>query len=395
MRKRLLLFLLFLSATLGAQAQEGFFSQIRLFGRQTTQTQQITKQLAQQVESSFQKACEFACSEQTYHLLTSGPSKYMRQPLYSSPTQLYPNATFITTPEQLSSYFLVQQNKNITHQLPKLQQLRDEILANLENFEKTKQVTLIPEEETPAAWLVDQLQDDLEYLLLGEVHYYPEIQPQIVNMIRSLRHRYPDRQIILFTEFLLENETWDMAADLTINYKEYQKVWIAAQVRQIQSIGLEPAFVEKDHVRLHYRPPIQTSWLASSRQQNIWASLEGMRLRNTRWLQTLKTYRAQYPHALFIIYAGEAHVSYNEPYSIGTALGNKKIKVINFDNNFSLGTNSTLTTPFDHITSGRFTMEKLTDKKYGITPILHFPDKHLSRLAGFDYSVKVTIFPHD
>lgn len=386
MKKIFLILFTLVCISLDMNAQS-WLTSTQAFFRRSAQARQISQQLSMQVEKSFEQACKVSCAHTpTNHLMFSGPSRRMRQPLYAEPTLLYPDASFITTPSQLSSHFLVQQNEAFTQEFPKMQLLQNQIIANLEDFEKHKQITRIAPEEI-APWLARQLPDDLLYLLLGEYHLCPEVQPQIAEIVSSVGKRFQNRQIILFTEFLMDGKIWDEASaePPEMDSSKYRIVWTTAQTCHIPSIGLEPAFEAANDTRLYYRSPHSKSWWAASRQQNVWASLEGVRLRNEKWLKTLQEYRHLYPEALFIVYAGAAHVAYNEPYSIGVTLGGPKTRVISIYPNYSLVEETTLSTPFDKITEGRFAN----------IPVLNFTNQKLSRLAGFDYSIKVLNFPND
>lgn len=44
---------------------------------------------------------------------------------------------------------------------------------------------------------------------------------------------------------------------------------------------------------------------------NMWSTPEGMRVRNADWYQAIAEYRKEMPDALFIVYAGAAHLDYS------------------------------------------------------------------------------------
>ena len=79
----------------------------------------------------------------------------------------------------------------------------------------------------------------------------------------------------------------------------------------IQTVGLEPEFLKQLEEDLI---------LGLFQRQNIWCTLEGIRLRNLYWHNILQQERAKHPNALFILYAGNAHLLYNRLNSLGAAL---------------------------------------------------------------------------
>ena len=139
----------------------------------------------------------------------------------------------------------------------------------------------------------------------------------MANFIPQLRALFPQREIILFTEFLPENFKWAGKPIRGIEFpnalREYFPIWNVALEAQIQVIGLEAPDVLEGPCEVRY-----LNEKHNLRVDKIWGSLEGLRIRNDRWQKTLAAYRRQYPDALFVVYSGVGHSLYNGPFTLAT-----------------------------------------------------------------------------
>ncbi len=162
----------------------------------------VSKQLEQLVEITYRQACEAQqfCPD-AYAYLGYGPSKKMRHRMYIDPGTLYPSETFLSSAKELTSYFLIRQNSEFVKALPELMENRQQILANLPTLHAEAQPILHKEPED-MAWLAGQLPNDLDYLFVGEIHFYPEIKTSIADLVGQVRKQFPNREIMLFTEVL-------------------------------------------------------------------------------------------------------------------------------------------------------------------------------------------------
>ena len=235
------------------------------------------------------------------------------------PYELYPNAMDGLTRESLGYYMIIKDNledrKLAPEQVLKGQQMKE--LVRTPGFMEKIRVAVPAGQE--AKWLVTQIKPDTQYLLLGETHWSKNVKTIIADVLGEIRSakQFANRKIFLFSEFYRQGAVLptregeilklpDTMNDLRsvlikLKYPVFQKAWDM----NITAIGLEPDFVTG---------------------KDIWATnqVESARLRNKEWLKTILQYREQYPDALFVIYAGQGHTNYDEPYSLGDFFAGEK-----------------------------------------------------------------------
>lgn len=288
------------------------------------------------------------------------------------PREIYPQLSLSS--KQTEENFLIMNNRQVQAWLPHLYATKQTIQKHLPDFYRAKTYVNASSGEE-MSWLARQLSPQTNYFLLGEMHF-PEIAAQAAEFVHQLRLALPEREIILFTEFVSEEGQTKLA--------KYQPVVDEAKRRHIRVVGLEPRFVlDSANNYFFYRSGNLHNNLPETQGESMWASLEGVRIRNKRWLRTIRRYREQYPQALFMIYAGAGHVEYTVPYSLGAALaGPETFTAVLYPEHMRTTQNeedSFLTSPFDEWTQGRFAFDK----------ILQFNNKDLSMLAGFDAQIKI------
>ena len=324
----------------------------------TTAQNTISHTLARRVENTYLRL--FWNKHLSSELL---PGQKLSQPFTSRPKDIYPDVPFLTKQEDLELYFIAKNNREMQKLLTSMQRQTETLRQNAQSFcSACQQITLSPE-QIPS-WLVAQIPEKTEYLLLGEQHGFAQIKQTVSQLLGELRQRFPNRPMMLFTEFLPEHHLWG-ATEAPTSHKSFFPVWEQAQEAHIPVIGLEPLFVAADHA-LCLNSPLRQE------QQRIWASPEGLRIRNNRWIQTLTQYRTKYPQALFIVYAGTGHLLYADPHTLGKQLANFNTQVFTFHpaNDLSY---------FDILTSGIFTNQ----------PILYITDEKSAHTAGFDIQIKI------
>ena len=328
----------------------------------------ISRQLRKEVKSTYLQATQLLRAHpNTASALNTGPGKSIRPRLSGTPKALYPDLSFLHNSRQLTNYFLACHNYHLLQIIPQIEQWHRDVIYNINNFHKTKKEITHPQEQD-MAWLANQITDKTKYLLIGEMHAR-EIKYQVSDLLNELRRRHPTHEIFLFTEFLSSDQIGNHSF---------------TPVRQIKVVGLEPAFVlENRRTELQYKTLAEDKkTLPISLSQNVWESLEGIRLRNARWLTVIQDYRRRHPQALFVIYAGARHLSYNEPYSIGMALaGPETFTATLYPASTKQNEKVTLlTSDFDEVTRGEF-----------LDRVLQFQDDKLSKLAGFDVRLRITL----
>ncbi len=326
--KKIILFIFIFFAALATQAQT--FSLTKTAGTVAKSTRsvarhaaimpssaQISKSLSRNIEISFRNSMELQATRQNFYIY--GAKLPGRRLTGSIPreftTILYPGMEeILTSDKQLSNYFVLRNNRET---LKAGRQLQKQLQLLYEQIPVLKQHQTIIE-HNPAydlTWLQEQIPTDISYLLIGEIHTYPVIQENIARFLPLIRQKFPDREIFLLTEFLPDGTAYGKGLQTPRDPdRAYNQIWLAAMESNIQTIGLEPKFlnaVEEDLVIDFFK------------RKDMWSTLEGRRHRNNYWKHIVEQARQQHPNALFIIYAGSGHVLYNEPFSLGTSLASQ------------------------------------------------------------------------
>ncbi|MCQ2411177.1 MAG: hypothetical protein MJ053_06960, partial [Elusimicrobiaceae bacterium] len=314
-------FVLFISllftASVGAQAQiKRLPAAVSRGGRAPLGS--VSRTLRERVNTSYQKALE---TQKKYpdlfvnDAIDSGPSASLfPRGVYHPAQRLYPNAPFLKhSPKNLANYFLASENRHIIRLAPQLDALQQSWEENIANFQQA-QLHWTGAQEQDMHWLVtQQIPRSTSYLLVGEHHNEPNIYHKVAQLLRELRLQQPEREIVLLTEYYPTSDALKAILPKTILPKELAQVRQAATENNISIVGLEPSFSIPDSFdRMRYttvhRNKNSMTYSYHEELQNIWVSLEGMRLRNASWLTTIEQYRQQHPDALFIVYGGDGHI---------------------------------------------------------------------------------------
>ena len=292
-----------------------------------------------------------------------------------SPQEVYPFAPFLTL-NTLPAYFLAKHNFELRKWLPKIYANQQEILRKEKEF-KASQVKILHPPSYDMTWLANQISSRTQYLLLGEQHGASQVQYKIADLLHALRKQQPKREIFLLTEFVEEGQSWHEVLKYP-ELKSYAAVWYAAEGAEIPVIGLETPLVRQEIALATLENPGNNASVLNVR--SVWSSLEGVRLRNAKWLKSIRALRAQHPQALFVVYAGFSHVDYISPYSLGTALGGPEtyVAIVTPDVYLDNGRPMLGGHLFDTYTNGAF-----------YERVLQFKKTALRHLAGFDVRIWV------
>ena len=334
----------------------------------------LSEQLQRRVVESYQKAVDMQAHYQGVRPIYFGPSKTFesdgwlpaQEALAALPQkEVYPHAPFLKM-EHTTDYFLIRHNLEVSKWVPKVQENQRTILARMEDF-RAAQVPVSHPMKEDMAWLAQRIPQDTSYLLIGQKHGYIDIEKNVARLVREIRLRNPNRPILLLTEFLPEGRVWGNS--IFTDFSLHRCVWEEAALQDISVIGLEPKFVDDNEVVL--RSHLQLGQRTVEDADTVWASLEGVRLRNERWMHTIEKMRQVSPEALIIIYAGNGHLSYAEPYSLGKFLSKQGGFVVSLEPNAGY---------FDEVTEMAFPAR-----------VLQFNQKDLSELAGFDVQIRILV----
>lgn len=349
----------------------------------------ISRQLKLRVDKTFQQAQELQKQlPQEYNLLTGEPIQKIYSPQILNPQELYPHNTFLKTHKQTGNYLIARNNRLFLREVRRMKQIWAQVNENLPRLQQEAQATEQPENQV--SWLVEAIPPQTTQLFIGEMHGYPEISRFMSRLLPELRTQYPSRKIILFTEFLPENLKWTGQRPSTKEVLEslhsYYPIWDSALQAQIEVIGLEipVATKENDCCEVRY-----TDRQGGSRKQRVWASLEGIRLRNERWKKTLATYREKYPEALFVIYTGSMHSLYNAPFTLAHCAEQTFVSVLYPERYVDFESSNRISELEDKPMPGP--LESLIDQMDFHRSVVKWQSPDLPAIAGFNARIKIPV----
>ena len=247
-------------------------------------------------------------------------------------------------------------------------QRRKKIQADMQAYTQQlieQSVSFKPEEFAQRA--AEKVPPGVKQILIGEEHDVPEVSAYILDFIKAVYARNPNRRIIYFTEFVSQDVAFaSMLPMLRFSGKDaaYYRIYDWVYKHSFAAHGLEnPAVSLSNDVELLFKQEDGTV-----QAHSLWQSLSGIYLRNTSWLQLLMRYRKKYPDALFIIHTGAWHSGYIMPFSLAQAFNPQETFVAHF-----MRKDCTLINEFTH----------------GLVnaPVLGWTDKKLARIAGFDVQI--------
>lgn len=325
--------------------------------------------LLQRLETAVAESCQHAHEAQLISHIPSAvllPGTELSEPLQLDVSTVYPQLPS-PDPQLVSKYFLVRNNMAVRRYVLRSAIKERQITARLGEFVSQKiPVTHAPEQDV--AWLAEKLPENTQTLLVGEQHFYPEVQQQVMSLLTQLRARFAQRKIIVFTEFLPQGKVWGKSVTQMTD-ATYRHIWQHAQTLHIPVVGLEPEFV------LHNKR-VCVLGQDTEHSQNVLVSAEGLRLRNTEWKSVLSAYRQRYPDALFVVYGGAIHIEGTEPYALSHLWKNEQVFTAVFYP--QLPNRSNL---FEIWTHGLFDKQR----------VLFFENPELVELAGFNVRIQVPL----
>ena len=347
---------------------------------------QVSRVLERRVKSSFESAKKIQQKLPAMARTAFGePVRRVRRAKDMPQARVYADKPFLTTREQTANYMAAQSNRLFVQQSENLLRWHEQVEQHLPQMEEA--VRQMSQPEHPIAWLAEQIPAQTTTLFVGEMHGFTEIRQGVADLLSTLRAQNPAREIILFTEFLPENFHWRETTDpALLDLPKYATIWEEANHNHIEVIGLEPEVALADSC--------EVEGLRETGKKAVfpqWAHLEGMRLRNEAWLQTMQTYRAQHPDALFVVYSGSAHSSYYFPFSLPTLMSKEHPFVVTLYPDKVLTATSSFWVSHIDFVPYQEPLERLTKHVLFQRPVLQFKDPEISRLAGFDVRIKLSI----
>lgn len=276
------------------------------------------------------------------------------------------------SPEAQRNYFLAANNRAIAT----LWKQRTALFKALKARENDFLTQKVSEPTTnPFIQMAEQIGPEIKQVMLGEIHDYVWLQPGIGTFLEALRAKYPNRKMVLATEFLprgkknmLPAREWMSKAN-----PEYEDLFKTATRLGIRIKGLESSYVF-----YHTPPQMEIPGVTPEEEVNMWSTPEGMRVRNVDWAKAIAEYRQEEPDALFIVYAGADHLDYSKLSSLARRFPREET-FIGMVFPYVLDEGQIMTC--DLVDEA---LPALNTVKY-----LSWPSKELRNLAGFDVRIKL------
>lgn len=352
----------------------------------------ITRQLEKRVAQTYRQAKEVQEQLPADRFMIMGnPVQKIFNTQNLDPKNLYPDQTFLKNSTQTGHYLAARNNRLFLQEIRRMEKVWAQIDENLPRLRQEAAATIQPKNQM--SWLAAQIPDQTTQLFIGEAHGYSEIHQSIVQLIYQLQMKHPERKMILFTEFLPENLIWNEHPDIsqlpTIFHK-YFTIWDQLAQIKVPVIGLELTSVMNSNCAVRY-----ATHQGTLTKQTVWASIEGVRLRNERWKKILAAYRAQFPDTLFIIYTGADHSMYNRPFTLANnPQEHIFVSVLYPDKRRSFQPVSRFTGVFV-AKPMRGPLERLVDQLDFQRPVVKWQSPDLPHIAGFDVRIKVPVALQD
>lgn len=220
---------------------------------------------------------------------------------------------------------------------------------------------------------LNYIPQDVRFLYLGENHFVPSIKEEVMDILYQLRTRWPQRTIILFTEFLADTvyiANGPVPGEVSRSYGGV--VWEYAHELGIPVVGVENA-------------PLWNDLNNPNNAERFGVYMDATARRNERWVQHMRPFMEKEPDALFVVYAGGAHTDASFTRNLPALVGEKKSYIISFD---VPGTKAAYNPVFNYIgVPEELEQEFLKNKNYKLLTLTQ--NGKYKKLIGFDLSVTV------
>ena len=276
------------------------------------------------------------------------------------------------SPEAQRNYFLSANNRAIATLWKQRAALFKAIKARQNEF-LTQKISNPTQE--PFVQMAAQIGPEIKQVMIGEIHDYTWLQPGISSFLEALRAKYPKRQIVLVTEFLPRGKKnmrpardWMRQAN-----PEYETLF-----NEATRLGIRIKGLESNYIYFHTPPKMEIPGVTPEEEVNMWSTPEGMRVRNADWYQAIAEYRKEMPDALFIVYAGAAHLDYSYLSSLSRRFPREE---------------TFIGMVYPYVPDGKeiMTCDNIDEVLPALNTVkyLSWPSKDLRNLAGFDVRIKL------
>ena len=177
---------------------------------------------------------------------------------------------------------------------------------------KTLQVKRVSPQDINYA---DLIPEQARKIFVGEEHNQPAIYQAFEQLILQYQERYPEREIIVLTEFVSDRLLpWQKPGrpvgrlEMPLRRNDKNFAFFNNLLKAgIIIIGLENVGYIKDHEAL------------ITPSESEYESVYGMQERNAHWRHIISYVADQHPQAVLFIYAGNMHTHYRAPFTLATS----------------------------------------------------------------------------
>ncbi len=161
-------------------------------------------------------------------------------------------------------------------------------------------------------------------VMLGEEHYVPEFQRVVAHLVSVIKKQNPSRRVVLFTEFLDLAPAQHATGQTMETYYRRMTAHSLRPVTDNELLGTYAAEVFlrflKEGVEVYPLEDGVQMDLMAKQDEDFSCTAMGCSLRNKTWARVIEAKMAQIrqtnPDALFIVYAGQGHTSWQLPYAL-------------------------------------------------------------------------------
>lgn len=211
---------------------------------------------------------------------------------------------------------------------------------------------------------------------IGEVHEQPIVQREVLSIVRAVRKQNPAKTILLLTEFL--PDTFLVPPGHAFPVKKFPGLYGIDVFKEASALKMGVAGLENYDF-------IDSLEDLSVLSQEFSATTDGAARRNAYFVRRMRQLRKEYPNAIFVVYAGGAHVDKSYYRSVPILMGDKSSYTIQLD---VPGLKADVTPLFNYIRPDDG-MEDAVRKNPNARLILRTGNPQCAKRLGFDLSVTV------
>lgn len=212
---------------------------------------------------------------------------------------------------------------------------------------------------------------------IGELHEQPMVQREVLSVLRAVRKQNPTQTILLLTEFL--PDTFLVPPEAAFPVKKFPDLYGIEVFKEASALKMGVAGLED----FDFIDSLEDLSVLSKEYS---ATTDGAARRNMYFVRRMRQLRKEYPDAVFVVYAGGAHVDKSYYRSVPTLMGDhKNTYIIQLD---VPDVKADVTPLFNYLRPDD-AMEETVRKNPKARLILHSKNPKYTHILGFDLSVTV------